>query len=98
MKPAIEAYRKKEKTLHRGFNELVRKHATHTFGCDESCLSTCLDDITLISFWHVPKCLKHCRCTFGKVLEIEETNVSAFAAEDPEGWRFYIRNRDRFIE
>lgn len=74
VKPSFEAYMRKAGDLHNEFGELVKEHVSKVLGCDESCLEDCFDH-EFVSFYEVPKCLKHCRCEKGLITIEREGDI-----------------------
>lgn len=66
VRPSYEAYMNKASKLHEEFGELVKEHVSKVLGCDESCLEDCFDQ-EFVSFYELPKCLKHCKCKEGLI-------------------------------
>ena len=64
VKPTFEEYVTKASALHDEFGELLLEHGSKMLGCDEDCISDCLDK-EFVSFWELPKCIKHCKCERG---------------------------------
>lgn len=62
IKPSYDSYLIKARDLHEEFGELVLEHAGNVFGCDNECLSDCVERPDMVSFWEVPLCLKKCKC------------------------------------
>ncbi len=56
VRPAYDKYMKKADDLHEEFGELLMEHGSKVLGCDEKCLSDCLDT-DFISFWEIPECV-----------------------------------------
>ncbi len=71
VKPRLDYYLQKSEKLHQEFGDLVLRHATETFGCDRQCLIDCVKNPTLVSFWDIPMCLRHCNCTLKRLFDIE---------------------------
>jgi hypothetical protein len=67
VKPTLENYMVKTRSLHEEFGDLIKEHGVRVFGCDESCVSDCVDRPDLVSFWEVPICLSHCKCGKGLI-------------------------------
>lgn len=101
IKPEIDAYTKAEKKYCREFAELLRKHATKTFGCDEECLDNCLEKPSLVNFWEIPACVKSCHCTMGRIVDIEKggkMNLPHLRKEaDEDTWRTFKKLGAHFI-
>jgi len=72
VKPRLDYYLKKTDTLHREFGDLILRHAVETFGCDKDCLADCVENPTLVSFWEIPMCVRHCKCTLKRIVNIEK--------------------------
>lgn len=103
VKPSLDAYMEKEKTLHKDFSELLRKHATKTFGCDEECLDDCLDRPNFISFWEIPMCVKHCECSVDRLIKLDQgtMNIPHLMKEDgydSKSWALFKRHAQKYLE
>lgn len=104
VKPAIDTYLKKESKLHREFANLLRRHATVTFGCEEECLDDCLERPTFVSFWEIPMCIRHCKCSLKNVIDIEGEgrvnlpHVMRDSNYDVRAWDFFKKHGSRFME
>lgn len=59
MKPSIDAYDAKEKTLQDDFGVLLKKHAVEDFECDPQCVTNCTNQED-VNFFELPDCLKLC--------------------------------------
>ena len=66
VKPSFDKYLEKASGLHEEFADLLKKHGAKILGCDESCIDDCLD-VSFVSFWEIPMCLKNCQCTEGLI-------------------------------
>lgn len=64
--PSYDAYLAKAGDLHEEFGDLVIKHGSKILGCDEKCLSDCMNP-HFVSFWEIPSCVKHCKCEYGMI-------------------------------
>jgi len=61
MKPSVDAYFVKAKTLHDDFGLLLKEHAVQDLGCDSQCIADCTNK-EYISFFELPDCLRWCKC------------------------------------
>lgn len=61
MKPSVDAYVAKKKTLEDDFFKLLKKHAVEDLGCDPKCISDCTNQ-DKVSYFELPDCLEMCMC------------------------------------
>jgi hypothetical protein len=67
--PAYEAYMKKASELQSEFGNILMKYSKLAFGCDEKCVSDCLN-YEFINFYEIPDCVKSCPCE-SEMIKIE---------------------------
>ena len=80
VKPSIDNYLTEERTLHKDFANLVRKHAVKTFGCDRECISECVDRPTKVSIFELPVCLSRCDCDLDELIDVDVRRGANLAA------------------
>jgi hypothetical protein len=82
VKPSIDNYLTEERSLHLEFGNLLKKHATKTFGCDAQCIDKCVDRPNLITFWEVPLCLSKCECSLESLIDVDVKRGNMVEQED----------------
>jgi hypothetical protein len=92
MKPSVDAYLAKAKTLHDDFGLLVKEHAVQDLGCDPQCVADCTNK-DYISFFELPACLRWCKCQ-QNVLKIDDGRLNyasliQFNKDDKRTWKYF---------